>query len=1252
MTNQPLGTSGPQHSPQKNARNSTGRHTRLDTAAQPQQRYSNVVDVDRPNRVMDCFQLGRQLKLQYIVRCYISQILYGCHNPHCMIPTCLSCNKRRVSKPFRAPTRLTACALAHYLASRDNPTEGLCPHQLRVAPPSLEIEGTTGIDILNGHNGFLQLQQSHLGMHDDTWRAERTGTAALLDTQERSDAAKILHAVKRQHQAKKDPKSLGQNLYDTVAVIYSYSKHISNPLSLFASLRSPTSQVWELPSANPASGSRDGTSNEQLPSYTNGHAVHASVKGTPTTAQTSMDPQIHVGSSKKSNTMHITSEVLHNGQRIHKVHLPGPVRNSPTSKANDITLLDGTSDTSAMMKKPRERDVPMMTTTSAPLHAQPPGHREHVNSLSGKEVPTLPVTSHLNCQVMDQLKNETYDHRTGRSSEFSTIVDYDSNRRFRAAKPFVNRSIFFTLSDPETLLQSFRDEPNIAYKDSSLPHLNSACLTNSFADWNRLNGALIFDSLWIAVEALFRLPPELDAQKSPRLKPSRKNSASNGEARQNSSLNPEAVSGRYLNDSEAAHIIMICIHALTSLVPNGWPHVWVQLRMFRSWGVIIPNSSPQKESTDGFVDPWLSIVDELEYEPAIRLADRLLRGIGARMCFERILATLNYQDDDHREANRHAEASRLVEVLITHLGEVERVALASKSKMMSNLNYQEDPGWTVTSIFMEWLRTIIIKKWDGKAEVNKWSSVGTAISLLDKLHVHQDRLNLRTTMFHMPYLQERLDLVTVPVEFLDWEFQPNTLHVLEYPCLFLPTHLLGYFRTINFTNMFKQYEETERAAQLQRALDPFLDEPYKHLLRRRMRVTQSDYLVLFIRRDFALQDTLDHLWGNERRFFFKPLKINMGMHEGEVGQDQGGVTYEFFRVVLNEAFKPDNGMFTVDPETRMTWFQPAAFEPEWKFEMLGLLFSLAIYNGITLPVTFPIAFYHGLLHLSMSATDPYPKTTQFIRDGWPTLAKSLDQLLAWKDSDVADVFMRSYTFSFDAFGHSVDVDMQAFDNQENPLTWPAESSGWSHAWSPSTGPFGAKWYDVHDWPDRTSDHWKSPVSTVEEPPLITSDNRGKFVADYIFWLTYRSVAPQFMAFRKGFYACLHPKALSLFDAASLKALVEGTQDIHIPALKKATRYEDGYSATHPTITDFWSIVETYTADDKRRLLDFVTASERVPVTGFESMNFVIGTQLNAELLPTSSTCFGKLMLPAYASRETMREKLALAIQNSEGFGLA
>jgi hypothetical protein len=67
-------------------------------------------------------------------------------------------------------------------------------------------------------------------------------------------------------------------------------------------------------------------------------------------------------------------------------------------------------------------------------------------------------------------------------------------------------------------------------------------------------------------------------------------------------------------------------------------------------------------------------------------------------------------------------------------------------------------------------------------------------------------------------------------------------------------------------------------------------------------------LVLDVRREHVLEDTLNQLWGKERRELLRPLKVQMGMDEGEQGQDQGGVSQEYFRVVFEKAFNPDTGM--------------------------------------------------------------------------------------------------------------------------------------------------------------------------------------------------------------------------------------------------------------------------------------------------------------------------------------------------------
>ena len=46
------------------------------------------------------------------------------------------------------------------------------------------------------------------------------------------------------------------------------------------------------------------------------------------------------------------------------------------------------------------------------------------------------------------------------------------------------------------------------------------------------------------------------------------------------------------------------------------------------------------------------------------------------------------------------------------------------------------------------------------------------------------------------------------------------------------------------------------------------------------------------------------------------------------------------------------------------------------------------------------------------------------------------------------------------------------------------------------------------------------------------------------------------------------------------------------------------------------------------------------------------TDLSTQRLPTSLTCFGRLLLPEYSSREALEEKLDKALENAKGFGVA
>ena len=360
----------------------------------------------------------------------------------------------------------------------------------------------------------------------------------------------------------------------------------------------------------------------------------------------------------------------------------------------------------------------------------------------------------------------------------------------------------------------------------------------------------------------------------------------------------------------------------------------------------------------------------------------------------------------------------------------------------------------------------------------------------------------------------------------------------------------------------------------------------------------------------------------------------------------------------------------------MSWFQPLSLEPLYKFELIGMLTGLAVYNGLTLPVTFPLALYSHLMGKAV-------KSISAIEDGWPELAKGLLTLSRWDDGDVADVFMRTYTFSVDVFGSTVDFDMDAWQKRRQKRSKRSQepSVAVDHRNLSKAPQHGHRVVEETDPADQISANPFRPsnpssymdnafgdscntqacsdaVDNDASTPMVTNANRNRYIEDYVRHLTYTSVAPQINAFATGFHRCLNRKSLKLFDVSDLKDLVEGHEAIDTRLLQHITRYDGGYNKHHQTILRFWTVVNGWGQAGEsgqgqvRRLLEFVTASDRLPVGGMERVTFVI--QKNGtgnERLPTSLTCFGRLLLPDYSDTETMRKALERAIEEAKGFGV-
>jgi hypothetical protein len=375
---------------------------------------------------------------------------------------------------------------------------------------------------------------------------------------------------------------------------------------------------------------------------------------------------------------------------------------------------------------------------------------------------------------------------------------------------------------------------------------------------------------------------------------------------------------------------------------------------------------------------------------------------------------------------------------------------------------------------------------------------------------------------------------------------------------------------------------------------------------------ESPFLGIQVRRSHIVEDSISvarklSTTAQGARDLKKKLKVQF---RGEAGVDAGGVTKEYFQLLTQEIMGSKFGMW-IDvggDAAAGKWFNAATFESTDTFAMVGLLLGLGIYNGVVLDLHFPRAVYRKLLGQPLTLSD--------MRELQPAVVDGMAQLLAYEEPDGAAEAMATVE---DLFGLVFEASYLAVDG--TPINQELKPGG-------------------------------------SEIP-VTADNREEYVAAYLQWYMEDLIAEQFDAFAKGFTSVVNGLTLGLFSPWELELMVEGEQRLDFVALREIAVYEGGYSKDHMTIRRFWDIcvgggADDFGDDERLKLLRFFSGAARAPMGGLGKLVPPLKIQRmspDSDKLPTAATCFNTLLLPDYASRGKMKEKLLVAIENASGFGL-
>ncbi|KXJ97368.1 hypothetical protein Micbo1qcDRAFT_156214 [Microdochium bolleyi] len=372
----------------------------------------------------------------------------------------------------------------------------------------------------------------------------------------------------------------------------------------------------------------------------------------------------------------------------------------------------------------------------------------------------------------------------------------------------------------------------------------------------------------------------------------------------------------------------------------------------------------------------------------------------------------------------------------------------------------------------------------------------------------------------------------------------------------------------------------------------------------------AKYLTLKIRRDCLVDDSLKQvsgIVGSGSEDIKKALRIEF---DGEEGVDAGGLRKEWFLLLVREVFNPDHGLFTYDNDSQLCYFNPYSFETSDQYFLVGVVLGLAIYNSTILDIALPPFAFRKLLAASPpagSAAHTKPAMTYTLDDLAelrPLTARGLRQLLEY-DGDVQADLCLDFVAEVDRYGSRVRV----------------------------------------------------PLCPGGEHKMVTASNRREYVDLFVRYHLDTAVTRQFEPFKRGFFTVCGGNALSLFRHEEIELLVRGSDEpLDVKSLQGAADYsqwpKDSPPDTEPTIQWFWQTFEEAQPPDQRRLLAFITGSDRIPATGAAALTIRINCLGDDEgRFPSARTCFNMLSLYRSKTRARLEETLWRAVYESEGFGL-
>ncbi|CAH0477992.1 unnamed protein product [Peronospora belbahrii] len=371
-------------------------------------------------------------------------------------------------------------------------------------------------------------------------------------------------------------------------------------------------------------------------------------------------------------------------------------------------------------------------------------------------------------------------------------------------------------------------------------------------------------------------------------------------------------------------------------------------------------------------------------------------------------------------------------------------------------------------------------------------------------------------------------------------------------------------------------------------------------VQKRWRSYEEGHIQFVVRREHLVSDSLEQMLKCPPSRFWERLRIYF---ENEPGLDAGGLIREWYEILSDSLFNDDFGLFiSTKGENMGYWINPASASKvpnhlEY-YEFIGRLLAKALIEGYNMKMSLALPLIKHILGVPISFSD-----LEF-------LDEDLYKNAMWmKQNNNADLL-------------AIDFTVQVITSEGKSKTV-------------ELVPGGA---------DRD----------------VTDDNKKEYLELLLKHYMFESISEQLGALLMGFYDVMPQFLITVFDYQEFDLLLSGVPELdvndwHAHSEVRWVKLEKPSPVEHRVLKWFWECMAEFTSEERARLLQFATGTSRVPVQGFKALTssdgrvrrftiqFVQRGAPPTGLMPKGHTCFNRIDLPLYHTKEEMVNYLTLVM---------